>query len=86
MGHVNNSVSWQPVEEALARRPELRAPLRVAVEHPLPIEMDAAPEVLVADGDDGLDLWISVDGRSCSTARVRRWTAGPVMTAPRMRE
>ena len=51
MAHVNNAVSWEPVEQALAARPGLRAPLRVSVEHPLPIEMDAAPEVAVVDRD-----------------------------------
>ncbi len=83
MGHVNNAVSWVPVEDALADRPELRAPLRVSVEHPMAIEMDAAPEVAVRDvvaGDpaSGFDLWISVDGRTCSTARVRPWAPMPV--------
>ncbi len=74
MEHVNNAVSWEPVEEALATRRDLRAPLRVSVEHPASIEMDAEPEVSVRDlGPAGFDLWISVDGRTCSTARVRRW-------------
>ncbi len=74
MEHVNNAVSWEPVEEALATRRDLRAPLRVSVEHPASIEMDAEPEVSVRDlGEVGFDLWISVDGQTCSTAQVRRW-------------
>lgn len=84
MGHVNNAVSWVPVEDALAVRPGLRAPLRVSVEHPAAIEMDASPEVAVADIDsaddaagDGFDLWIDVDGRTCSTAQVRPWDQDP---------
>lgn len=74
MGHVNNAVSWEPVEEAMADRPELRAPLRVSVEHPAPIDPGADPRVGVLDRDDGFDLWIGVDGRTCSSAEVRRWT------------
>ncbi|MGK2929750.1 MAG: acyl-[acyl-carrier-protein] thioesterase [Acidimicrobiales bacterium] len=73
MGHVNNAVSWEPVEEALATRPELRAPLRVSVEHPASIEPGDAPEVTVVDRLDGFDLWITSGDRTCSSARVRRW-------------
>lgn len=77
MDHVNNAVSWVPVEQALATRRDLRAPLRVSVEHPVAIEMDAAPEVVVRDvgGDPtaGFDLWIVVDGVTCSTAQARPW-------------
>ena len=74
MGHVNNAVSWEPVEEAMAERPELRAPLRVSVEHPLPIDRGAVPEVAVVHADDGLDLWIVEAGQTCSTAQVRTWS------------
>jgi len=71
MRHVNNAVSWEPVEEALAARPHLRAPLRASVEHPAPIDPGTSPEVAVVDVDGGLDLWVLVDGVACSTARVR---------------
>jgi acyl-ACP thioesterase len=71
MDHVNNAVSWEPVEQALAERPGLRAPLRVSVEHPAPIDPGSEPEVAVVDVDGGFDLWILVDGVACSTARVR---------------
>ena len=71
MEHVNNAVSWVPVEEELATRPDLRAPLRVSVEHPAPIDPGAEPEVAVADADGGFDLWILVDGVAASTAQVR---------------
>lgn len=71
MGHVNNAVSWQPIEEVLAVRPELRAPMRVSVEHPASIEPGEHPEVCVRHVDDGFDLWIVVGDRTCSTARVR---------------
>jgi acyl-ACP thioesterase len=71
MDHVNNAVSWVPVEEALAARPELRAPLRVSVEHPAPIDAGAEPRVAVVDVEGGFDLWIVVGDQVCSTAQVR---------------
>ena len=71
MDHVNNAVSWEPVEQALADRPELRAPLRASLEHPAPIDPGSEPEVAVVDVDGGFDLWVLVDGVACSTARVR---------------
>lgn len=74
MGHVNNAVSWEPVEEVLADRPGLRAPLRVSVEHPSPIDPGAHPEVAVRDVDGGFDLWITDGDRTCSTAQVRQWS------------
>lgn len=76
MGHVNNAVSWIPVEEALVERRELRAPLRVTLEHPGPIDPDDEPRVAVDDVADGYDLWITVDGEARSSARVRRWRPG----------
>lgn len=78
MGHVNNAVSWIPVEEALATRPDLRAPLRLSVEHPASLEGDSEPVVVTADPldgtdpADGLDLWIVDRGRTCSSAQIRR--------------
>lgn len=71
MDHVNNAVSWEPVEQVLAGRTGLGAPMRVSMEHPAPIDPDAEPSVVVADVDGGFDLWILVDGQTCSTARVR---------------
>ena len=38
LDHVNNAVYWEAVEEELARRRELRAPLRAELEHRAPIE------------------------------------------------
>ncbi len=71
MGHVNNAVSWIPVEEAFASRRDLRAPLRVTLEHPGPIDPGEMPEIAVVDVDGGFDLWLGVDGEARSSARVR---------------
>ena len=38
MGHVNNAVYWEIVEQLLAEHRHLRAPLRATVEHESPIE------------------------------------------------
>ncbi len=73
MGHVNNAVSWEPVEEALAGS-DLSGPgLRVSVEHPAAIDRGAEPVVHVLDRPDvgGVDLWIVDRGTVCSTAQVR---------------
>ena len=49
----------------------MRPPLRASVEHPAPIDPGTSPEVAVVDVDGGFDLWITVDGTTCSTAQVR---------------
>ena len=41
LGHVNNANYWVPVEEELARRRDVRAPLRAEVEHRDAIEQGA---------------------------------------------
>lgn len=71
MDHVNNAVAWVPVEEALARRPELRAPLRVSVEHPAPLDSFADAQVQLVDAQDGFDLWLRDGDTVCASAQVR---------------
>ena len=41
LGHVNNAAYWNPVEEMLATRRDVRAPMRAELEHRLPVELDA---------------------------------------------
>ena len=63
LGHVNNAACWQIVEEALAERRDLRAPLRAEVQHRTAIERDAD-----VDGADAqrrrrrCRLWVVADG------------------------
>ena len=46
--HVNNSVYWKVVEEFLANYPELfEAPLRVTIEHDLPVAFGDKLEILL---------------------------------------
>jgi acyl-ACP thioesterase len=72
LGHVNNANYWVPVEEELARRRDVRAPLRAEVEHRDAIEQGALVDVYVRDGPCMFDLWL-VDhdtDRVYATARV----------------
>jgi acyl-ACP thioesterase len=72
LDHVNNAVYWVPVEEALALRRDLRAPLRAEVEHRAALERGADARVAVADrGPAGIDLWITDGERVAASARVR---------------
>jgi acyl-ACP thioesterase len=56
--HVNNAVYWEAVEELLARRRELRAPLRAELEHRAPIEPGAGVEIVVDEDDGVAALWL----------------------------
>lgn len=71
LSHVNNAAYWEPVEEALAARRALRAPLRAEVEHRTAVERDAQVEVLVADDGPALSVWVLADGAVAASARVR---------------
>lgn len=68
LGHVNNAVYWAPVEEELARRRDLRAPLRATVEHRGSLAPGACPEVVAQDGPgSALRVWV-LDGSSVVAA------------------
>ena len=58
LDHVNNAVYWEAVEEELARRRELRAPLRAELEHRAPIEPGAGVEVVIEETPSGSALWL----------------------------
>ncbi len=59
LDHVNNAVYWAVVEEHLARRPDLRPPFTVAVEHRNAVERDRTVGVeALADADGGLWVWV----------------------------
>ncbi len=70
LGHVNNAACWQVVEEALAGRRDLRAPLRAEVEHRSPLEREARVEVFQSDVEGAMDLWVMANGSAAVTARV----------------
>lgn len=72
LDHVNNAAYWQIVEEALAERRALRAPLRAEVQHRTAIERGAEVRVAMVERDDGgFALWVHADGVLAATAEVR---------------
>ena len=67
--HVNNAAYWVAVEEVLADRRELRAPLRAELEYRGGLERGAAPRLIVEDrGEAGVALWIVDGDRVAATA------------------
>ncbi len=74
LGHMNNAAYWAAVEEELARRRDLRAPVRCELEFRQPVERGAAVGLVSVDGHDGsLGLWLVGDGAVYASARVRPW-------------
>jgi acyl-ACP thioesterase len=72
LNHVNNAVYWEAVEEELARRRDLRAPLRAELEHRAPIEPGADVEVLIEETEAGGALWLRerASGQVYATATI----------------
>jgi acyl-ACP thioesterase len=62
MGHVNNAVAFVVVEQVLADRRDLRAPLRVEVEYRSPIDRGVTLRSGTTDRDAACDGWL-VDGQ-----------------------
>jgi acyl-ACP thioesterase len=71
LSHVNNAAYWEAVEEALAGRRQLRAPLRAEVEHRTAIERGATVDVVTHDDGDDLSVWLVADGAVAASARVQ---------------
>ena len=62
LGHVNNANYWNPVEEHLAARRDLRAPLRAELEYRTPVDLEAvgvggSVTVRTADHGRGFGQW-----------------------------
>lgn len=70
LSHVNNAAYWEPVEEVLAGRPRLRAPLRASVEHPTAVERGAHVEVVTTSEGESVSVWVVADGVVAASARV----------------
>jgi acyl-ACP thioesterase len=68
--HVNNAMYLAPVEQALAERRSLRAPLTVVVEHGDPIERGDEVRWVVSDRDGGFDGWLVGGGRQFAAVSV----------------
>lgn len=70
LAHVNNAAYWEAVEEVLAARRHLRAPLRAELEHRAAIERGAEVELRTADISGGIGVWLVADGAVAAAARV----------------
>lgn len=69
--HVNNAVYWAAVEQELASRRDLRAPLTAVIEHGEPIERGHEVRWCVADRDGGFDGWlVGAAGEQFAAVRV----------------
>jgi acyl-ACP thioesterase len=79
--HVNNAAYWVVVEEELARRRELRAPLRTELEHRVPIGPGAGVEIVVEDRDGGTALWLR-DDRDATVFATATVEVGRAIPAP----
>jgi len=85
MNHMNNAIAFALVEEVLARRRDLRAPMRVEVEYRSPIDRDVVLRVGGVDTADagapdvvGHDGWLIDDqARSQLAFRIRRLPPSP---------
>ena len=71
MGHMNNANYWAAIEEELARRRDLRAPVRAEVEYREAIDPGAAVDVYVCDADTSFELWLAERGSSRVYASAR---------------
>ena len=71
LGHVNNANYWTVVEEELARRRDVRAPMRAELEHRDALEPGAVADVSVVDNADGFGLWIIEGGAVRASATVK---------------
>jgi len=71
LGHVNNAVHWEAVEDELARAARGRRIAAAQLEHKAPVEPGDALEVrAIADGDV-LAVWLTTGDTVRTAARVR---------------
>ena len=72
VGHMNNAAYWCVVEEELARRRDLRAPLRAEIEFRDGIDPDDDVGVVVQDGEGELRLWLVRDDTVLASVHLWR--------------
>ena len=76
MHHVNNAVSWVAVEERLAERRDLRAPLRAELEHRAAIDAGSDVVLTWADAPTSLHVWLVGAAGGVPTGAMVRPLAG----------
>ncbi len=72
VGHLNNAVYWDAVEDELARRRLDALPTSAEIEYRGGIDPGEPVELAVADSSDGFALWHVVAGDVRASARVAR--------------
>ena len=70
LGHMNNAAYWETVEQELARRRDLRAPLRAELEFRHQIEPDHVVTLAVDDAGP-LSIWLTGASGVFASAMVR---------------
>ena len=76
MGHVNNAVYWQAVEEGIAAAGiDGRGPLRARLDHRHAVDLGDAVQVVAAREDGALALAFVVDGVARAVGRVEQLSA-----------
>lgn len=73
LAHVNNTAYWLPVEEDLAARRDLVAPLRAEIEYRQGVVREEAVTLVTADAEGGFLQWWVVGGQVRASTKV---TAG----------
>ena len=70
LAHVNNAAYWLSVEQHLAGRKDLNAPLRAEIEYREGVVRGEEVILVTADDDEGFLQWWVVDGQVRSSTRV----------------
>ena len=71
LGHVNNAVYWQPIEDELARTAVGRRIVAAELEHKAAVEPGEVLDVRTTFDGDGLAVWLTCGDAVRSAARVR---------------
>jgi acyl-ACP thioesterase len=70
LGHVNNAVYWEAVEDELARIARGRRIVAAELEHKAPVEPGDALDVRTVVDGDALAVWLSSGDTVRTAARV----------------
>jgi acyl-ACP thioesterase len=84
LGHVNNAVYWEPVEELLARHAPRRRVARAELEFRGGLDPADAVEVIAVPNGDELRLWLTVgaDVRASAFVQLAPATTSPPIPPP----
>lgn len=75
VGHLNNAVYWEPLEEYLGRHRELRAPLYASLEHHQSVETATSVHVDVFTREQGVILRMAHEAQIVALGALARHSA-----------